>query len=313
MPKLLLTLFAALLVATASLEPEAAGQRKAGAGTVQTISIRGAPVAITLGAGGPWVLVGDGTGERLLRLDAATGALRATIDLSAAGTENGGAAAHGNAVWAATGAWLYRIDPATLAVTARIHVGGEATSVLVTGSVIWVTRASGRLGQLVRVDPRSDRVVARVTMGGGPVSAAEAFGSIWVANSSPSSVMRVDPHTSRVVQTLLTGRFSSSLTFADGLLWIAGDRTLIGLDAHGVIARRTQLPRTVIDIVAAGGKLWGTDEYGAALGRLLKIDPVRGRVTRIVTVGPTPVALAAGPTAVWVANFNGPSLTRVPY
>jgi DNA-binding beta-propeller fold protein YncE len=123
--------------------------------------------------------------------------------------------------------------------------------------------------------------------------------------------MRVDPRTNCVVDTLLTGRFSSSLTLVRGLLWVAGDRTLIGLDARGGIARRIQLPHTVIDIATAGGKLYGTDEYGSARGRLLGIDPARARVMRTVTVGPTPVALAAGPSTVWVANFNGPSVTRI--
>ncbi len=311
MLKRLLTVLVTLLVAVPSLEPAAGGQVASGGSAVRTISIRGAPVAIAVGAGGVWVLVGDAVGERLLELDATTGDVRSTIDLAPVGTESGGVAVRGNAVWAATGAWLYRIDPAALAVIARVQVGAEATSVLATGSAVWVTRANGRLGQLVRVDPRSTRVVARVAMGGGPLSAAEAFGSIWVANSSPSSVMRVNPQTDRVTETLLAGRFSSSLSVAHDLLWVAGDRTLIGLDARGGIARRIRLPRTVIDVAAASGKLWGTDEYGSSLGRLLEVDPARGRVTRTVTVGPTPVALAAGPSVVWVANFNGPSVTRV--
>ena len=247
---------------------------------------------------------------RLLELDPTTGDVRSTIDLASVGTENGGVAVRGNAVWAATGAWLYRIDPAALAVTARVQMGAEATSVLATGSAVWVTRANGRLGQLVRVDPRSTRVVARVAMGGGPLSAAEAFGSIWVANSSPSSVMRVDPQTDRVTETLLAGRFSSSLSVADGLLWVAGDRTLIGLEARGAIARRIRLPRTVIDVATASGKLWEPTSTARRPGAPGGRSGPR-RVTRTVTVGPTPVAFAACPSVVWVANFNGPSVTRV--
>jgi DNA-binding beta-propeller fold protein YncE len=283
----------------------------AAADAARTIPVGGAPVAVALGAGGVWVLAGDAAGERLLELDPATGAVRASIALAPGGTENGGLAIGDGALWAASGAVLYRIDPSLRAVAARIEVGAEATSVLVTAPAVWVTRATGRLGRLVRVDPRSDRVVARIAMGGGPIAAAAAFGSIWVANSSPSSVMRVDPRTNRVVSTLLSRRFSSSFAPAGGLLWVAGDRTLVGLDAGGRVVRRIPLPRTVIDLAAAHGGLWGTSEYGSRLGRVLRIDPARRRVTETVVVGPTPVAVAAGQHAVWVANFNGSSLTRL--
>ena len=123
--------------------------------------------------------------------------------------------------------------------------------------------------------------------------------------------MRVDPETNRVTETLLNERFSSSVTLARGVLWVAGERTLIGLDAHGDIVRQIRLPRTVIDLASLGGEVWGTAEYGSTAGRVLEIDPSRGRVMRTLVVGPTPVAVTVGMGAVWVANFNGPSVTRV--
>lgn len=277
-----------------------------------TIRLIGAPVGVAVGAGSVFVLVGDGAGERLLRLDPVTGAVRSTTRLGTVGYENGGVAVRAGTVWAAAGMRLFRLDP-TGTVTATIAVGGTATSLFASRSAVWVTRASGRLGQLVRVDPRSNRVVARTSMGGGPVAVVAALGSVWVANSSPSSLMRIDPRTNRVVATLLESRFSSALALAHGLLWVAGGQHLLGLDGQGRIVRQVLLPRTVVRITAQDDHLWATDDCGCAVGRLLRINLRQGRVSDTVTVGQTPVSLAAGYGATWVANFNDSSLARIPY
>ncbi|HVH52192.1 MAG TPA: hypothetical protein VM690_08610 [Gaiellaceae bacterium] len=278
-----------------------------------TIKLAGAPVDVAGGAGGVWVLTGDASGERLLRVDATTGRIRATIRLATQGSENGGVAVSPTGVWAAAGARVFRIDARRDRIIATISIGGVATSILATRDAVWVTRASGTFGQLIRIDPTSNDVASRTSMGGGPSAVVAAFGSIWVANTSPSSLMRIDPRTSRILATLLPGRFSSSLAVAQNQLWVAGERALVGLDGRGRIARRIQLGRTVVRIAAAGSLLWGIDNCACAIGRLVRIDLRRGRVAETITVGQTPVALAVADRAVWVANFGDASLSRVPY
>lgn len=217
-----------------------------------TIPVGGAPVSVAVGEENVWVLVGGVAGERLLRLNPATGALRSTISLGKVGYELGAVTTGSGSVFVVAGDQLFRIDPARNKVTTALTVGGTATSLFATQSAVWVTRASGRLGQLVRVDPRSNRVVARTSMGGGPMSVAAALGSVWVANSSPSSVMRIDPRTNRVVASLLATRFSSAFAVARGTLWVAAERTLVGLNARGQVVRRLRLSRAVSRIVVEG-------------------------------------------------------------
>ena len=298
-----------LVIGCVVLLAATAGSGSAGGRTIRLI---GAPVGVAVGAGSVFVLVEDNAGEELLRLDPGTGAVRSTTPLDEVGSDNGGVAVQDGTVWAAAGGRLFRLD-ATGNVVATVAVGPTATSVFASRSAVWVTRASSRLGQLVRVDPRSNRVVARISMGGGPGSVVSALGSVWVANSGPSSLMRIDPRTNRVVATLLTTRFSTALALARRRLWVAGGNSLVGLDAQGRIVGQLVLPRTVIRIAAHDNDLWGTDDCGCAIGRLLRINLRQGRVSGTMTVGQTPVAVATGYGAVWVANFNDSSLSRIRY
>ncbi len=223
------------------------------------------------------------------------------------------------AVWVAAGAWLVRVDPAGNRVMARIRVGSTAISVFATRSAIWVTRVAARFGQLVRVDPTTNRVVARTPMGGGPGAVVAALGSVWVVNTSPSSVMRIDPRTSRVAATLLTDRASTSLAAADGRLWVAAMEppatapALVALDARGGIELHARLPRAVVGLASRYGRLWGIDNCAcAATGHLFRLDARSGRVTATYRVGDTPVAVAVGDGAAWVANFGDGTVSRIP-
>ena len=276
-----------------------------------TIRLNGAPVAVAVGGGSLFVLVGSPRSERLLRLDPITGAVRSTTALSRVGSDYGGVAVRAGTVWAVSGARLFRLSSSGR-ITATVDVGATALSVFASRSGVWVTRAIGRRGQLVRIDPRSKRVVARTRMGGGPDSVVVALGSVWVANTSPASLMRINPRTNRVVATLWPTEFGSALVPAHGLLWIAGER-LLGLDAEGRIVRHAQLPRMVGRVAAQGDHLWAIEACCSALGRLLRIDLPQGHVSATVKVGQTPVSVAVGPRAIWVANFEDSSLSRVPY
>jgi DNA-binding beta-propeller fold protein YncE len=68
----------------------------------------------------------------------------------------------------------------------------------------------------------------------------------------------------------------------------------------------------VIHLAAADDGVWATDDCGCPTGRLLRIDLTLGRVTASYRVGQTPVAVAVGGGAVWVANFNDSTVSRVP-
>ncbi len=132
--------------------------------------------------------------------------------------------------------------------------------------------------------------------------------------------MRIDPRTNKIVAVLLPDRFSSSLAVSRGQLWVAGEGSaasgppvVLALDANGRVVGQVQLPRPVIRLAAQGDQLWATDDCGCAVGRLLRIDLRQGRVTATYRVGRTPVAVAVGDGAAWVANFGSSTISRIRY
>jgi YD repeat-containing protein len=281
---------------------------------VISVPVQGAPVGVTTAGGSVWVLTGDALGERVLRLDPASGRTFASISIGRVGSELGGIAAGNGAIWAAASGRLARIDPGGNRVVATIRLGGVPSRVAVSGRDVWVTvvRQSGP-GELVRVDVRTNRVIARIRVGDGPVGLAVGLGSVWVANSSRSSVMRIDPRRDRVAATLLTDRFSSGLVVVGDRVFVAGEpkAELVVLSRLGQVVGRIRLPTPVVRIAARGNELWATDDCACALGRLFRIDARSGHVLHSYPVGTTPVDLTVGLTAAWVANFNNSSLSRI--
>jgi DNA-binding beta-propeller fold protein YncE len=141
---------------------------------------------IGFGEGGVWVSSEDGiVGE----LDPATGTLTRSI---AAGADADFLGFSPGSVWVTNygSEFLWRIDPATGAVAAKLKIGGGgAQGVAFDGSSLWV--AMYNLGQALRIDPTSGRTLGRVIVGEKPRGLAVAAGSVWVANSTSGTVSRI--------------------------------------------------------------------------------------------------------------------------
>jgi streptogramin lyase len=119
-----------------------------------------APERMALAAGSLWI---TGRGTDLLRVDPNTGAVQATIEIGAGGTD---VKAAGGSIWvtAPTAAddlqglpyleRLLRIDPSTNAIVETIRPTGRVvvTGTAVTGSTLWL--ADHERGRLYRVGPR---------------------------------------------------------------------------------------------------------------------------------------------------------------
>jgi hypothetical protein len=116
------------------------------------------PDALTIAFGSLWVA--QATSVELLRNDAETGRRTARVPL---GTPCGSLAAGADSIWAlsATGATLWRIDPASNAVTAAIHVAPDATDV-VAGDGVWVVSSSS--GTLQQVDTERNNVERTISL-----------------------------------------------------------------------------------------------------------------------------------------------------
>jgi hypothetical protein len=103
-------------------------------------------------------------------------------------------------VWAASRSGLYRINPATGHVEAKLPMNGSAAQLTTGGGYVWMINLretkSGERYRLFKIDPRSTRVVRQARLAGplGPV--AFGSGALWTGRATPTvSVIRIDPKT----------------------------------------------------------------------------------------------------------------------
>jgi virginiamycin B lyase len=141
---------------------------------------------VGFGEGGVWVSSEDGT---VAKLDPATGTVTRAI---AAGTDADFLGFSPGSVWVTNyrSESLWRIDPATGAVAAKLNIGfAGAQGVAFDGSSLWL--AMYNLGEVLRVNPATGHVQHRVVVGQKPRGLVVAAGSVWVANSESGTVSRV--------------------------------------------------------------------------------------------------------------------------
>jgi hypothetical protein len=150
------------------------------------------------------------------------------------------------AVWLAEGlAGVYRIDPLTNRVSARLHIRVAGLSdgqlnaeqvfvgrrtVLAIGAKAVGTVATTSYG-LARIDPTRNHVGAISPLPSGPGGLAVTFGSgsLWVARVGGSTVERIDPETGRVIASV-PAAVGNVLALAGGHLWTSsGDGRIVEL------------------------------------------------------------------------------------
>jgi virginiamycin B lyase len=165
--------------------------------------------------------------------------------------------------------------------------------------------------------PAPTPVVA--TVGTGEFSYGMAFGAgaLWVAGGD--QVTRIDPADNRVVATIqvaATGSGLAGVSFGAGAVWVptAVPGTLWAINpATNKVAARISLGgplRGPISVSATRGAVWvaccgESRPSGTAGGRLLRIDPRRKRVVAEIPLPASPTAVAADPSAAWVATASG--------
>lgn len=288
------------------------------------------PARIVVGATGLWVF--STTGE-ISRIDPATNAIGAPTMVDPAWTWGGFG---GNAA----GLWLgdfdanlvYRIDPLSLAVVAKIPVAANPDGTLVTADGIWIAQHRG--GSVTRIDPATNKAVTIVVGNpgpGGPHEIGFGAGSVWVSagNSVTDSgrggaVVRVDPATNRVQATIEVPGDASAcggFAFGDQAVWMAscGDQP--------VLARIDPATDEVVATIELGGYgsypimidgvPWITvakTDAGTDPSRLVRIDPVTNRVGGVLSLGDAfqseVLVLAFG--SVWTTDWANNQVLRLP-
>ncbi len=187
------------------------------------------PFGVTGGDGSLWVVLAESTEyyanpknrpSQLVRVDPASGEVLATIPVPGNAT---GVAVGGGAVWVVSTLepiTIYRIDPTTKRVAARIDTGHTASGVLVYREpYLW---AANKDGYLTRIDSRNN--LARLFEVGSPEwPALVAEGNaIWISAPLDNIVARFDPATGTVSRTVGTGGSRpQGFAFVGNDIWVA--------------------------------------------------------------------------------------------
>jgi hypothetical protein len=164
-----------------------------------------------------------------------------------------------------------------------------------------------------------------IKLGGLPIAFTRIAHTIWVITNhhhGRSKLWAVPAHSDHIRRKPHTLPFRVStqtvMVGAGHHLWIANGRSpdaapgegrgvLIEFDVHRrKVMGRTPIPARPTTITAIRKSIWIAIE-GTHLGRgrLLRVDPSDGKVTRTVRGLDFPDVIASGPTAIWASGVNG--------
>jgi YVTN family beta-propeller protein len=184
---------------------------------VQPMTVQG----VATSPGAAWACVGTD----LVRIDLETNEPDAHLDVR----QGALAASYGDGfLWVATaGSSLLRVEPASLAVTARGAIPGFPHDVVATDDGIVVLAqtfdTSYRSGAWL-VDPATARFVRTIADAGTVLSAADVQGpGLWVSGyvDDKGAAARVVPESPRADAVVATGQEPSAVTVGGGLVWVA--------------------------------------------------------------------------------------------
>jgi DNA-binding beta-propeller fold protein YncE len=248
----------------------------------------------------------------------------ATIPAPGTGGKFGGIATGAGAVWATSagrGPGVYRIDPRTNRVTSFIRLPPTPIGITVAHGRVWVGVAKEGPGIVVRIDPRTNRVSGPpIRVGAGPGEIVSSAGTLWVTNSSgiPNvpDVSRINPATGAVANPrgrswggtdrLGNAKVSRIDAAGAGSLWTTDVNVVERVDpATSQVTAAIPVPHAW-HVIFWHGLAWAlTGVAPSNLGTVVGIDPASNRVVvHGVPYRGAPMAIAAGPTGLWVVFFN---------
>jgi len=231
-----------------------------------------------------------------------------------------------------------RIDPATMAVQARVDVGSGPGWFVVADDGLWVSNQLGR--GLSRIDAVSNTSTVRAGDWATCWRGAFAFGAIWQPACDAHQLMRIDP----------TANHATDVDFGDRQsVVLAGDKLITG--GPDGLSRLDPASQTFTEIGGPAGAVMGFDgravwllddahvlrvnpsngntlasfdtpaEIGLGFrddhallsiaGQLSEIDLATSKAVRTIKLGFQPFAVLDAAGYVWLTNFDGNSLIRL--
>jgi DNA-binding SARP family transcriptional activator/streptogramin lyase len=253
----------------------------------------------------------------LRRIDPRTNAVVEKIP--GVGYQANAVVAAGGSVWVSSRDGLFRINPNTNRIVARLDlIGGPLAFGFLN---VWVSTLNNRL---VRVDLARNKVVAAIRVDSGATDwvneLAIGFGSVWLARADEHTLLRVDPATNRIVARI--HGFGSSysgmpIAVGEGAVWalrFTGDHmTLFRVDPskNMVVARipvggRGASPPAGTVAVGAGS-VW-TGNWDSTLSR---IDPRSNKVIAVYKLPSVPQNVTFGEGSLWVDSYDASRVWRI--
>lgn len=212
------------------------------------------------------------------------------------------------------------LPPQRRRVRMLVAAGLVGAAVLTLALVLWQAGGDGAPtvieNSLVKIDPETGKVLDVFPVGRQPVAVAVADDFVWVSNNEDETVTRVDPKTGHSVTV---GGVKPPLDLvADGVghVWVS----TYAYDQVTRIDTRTGHPDLVVPLGQktfllgiGAGSLWVT-ETPANLGdrgTVARINLETAKLERTFRVGPFPVDVKVGESAVWATNGADASVSRI--
>ncbi len=257
---------------------------------------------LATGGGSVWV-GGLGSGN-VLRVDPASGKIRARISI---GARVFNLAAAPGAVWGVANLTntAARIDTRTGKVTASVQVGNGPYDIEWGFGSAWVSNALE--GTVSRITGK--KVVKTIKVGVEP-NGLSAIGSyLWVTDHTAGKLLRLDPRTNRVTGTVpLSG--ADWVTGYRGSLYVSQETNVVTrVDARTLkVLGRVKVHRNPLGSAIVSKRLWVPCIDS---NDIVVVDPSTMKVVRTMAAGPGPIVVLPAAGHVWVSHTTGTAIWRL--
>jgi virginiamycin B lyase len=271
---------------------------------------------IHLGKTADWVVVGDGaiwvgsTGPFAVhRIDTKTNQLTRTVELP--GEPCAGLAIGFRSLWVplcTTPPQLAKVELATGALRLfPVGPAAEEGGIAVSADSVWMV--TDKAGTLARIDPESGEIKQTVQLPAGSYNPIHLDRKIWVTRAEGREITRLDAATGAIEATLKTGPHPRFLAAGVGAVWTLnqGDGSLTQLTERGPRTVALGTPGKGGDIAVKAGFVWTTlfkTPLACVDAKTLKL---RARWT-----GPGGDSLGVSEDAIWLTDYRGGTISRLP-
>jgi hypothetical protein len=178
---------------------------------------------LALGFGSLWSGVPRGPDAGIHRLDPKTYQEIAKIDVA------GSVFITEDSVWVVRAHFLYRVNPLTNQITAKIDAGKDIATMTVAEGSVWVLRKTGILS---RIDLGTNQSLAEIPIGQRRMERLDftnyysnlviGEGAVWITEHiADGKVIKVDTKTNQVVARIRVGPLPESIVVGGGFVWVS--------------------------------------------------------------------------------------------